>query len=254
MDPKVYIIGGYVRDKILKRKTKDKDYMMVLDNYDVSTSQGFKIMCEYLETHKIKIIKKYPEILTIKVKINKMNHDFTLARKDHMYAIDSRVPKITVSMFEDDIFRRDFNINALAIEIDIKNIHNDEDDKFNPENVIDLVKGVQDIKNKRIRTLNEARKSLLDDPLRILRGLRLSVTLDFELDESFFEALVNPEIWEKFSSKNVISNHRIIEELNKMLYHDTFKSMILIHKLNNYYKDASKLILGDIMIKATIKV
>lgn len=223
---KIYLVGGAIRDKLLGVKTKDYDYVMVLDNIkDLSVQDGFKIMETYMINEGFTIYQSKPDMYTISAKfpnnhVNKgLTADFVLARKEIGYTDDSRQPMLELGTFEDDLGRRDFTINAMA---------EDEDG-----NIIDLFNGLEHLKYGILQTPKDPMITLLDDPLRLIRALRFSVTKNFNIHFEVLKAMKNPDIITKMSK--VVSQERIQGELNKMFQHNTIQTLKLLTSIDNDY-------------------
>jgi tRNA nucleotidyltransferase/poly(A) polymerase len=216
--PKIYKVGGCVRDGILGIESKDIDFTFVLDNTDRSVDEGFEIMSKWLEHKEFTIFLSTPEMFTIRAKFPKgdpnegLVADFVLARKEVGYKEGTRQPILELGTLEDDLVRRDFTLNAMAI---------DEDG-----NLIDLFGGKEDLKKRILRTPLDPRVTMMDDPLRILRALRFSITKGFEIDDSIFVAMSQPEILEKL--RTTVSVERIRDEVFKMMKYDTISTIRLL--------------------------
>lgn len=117
---------------------------------------------------------------------------------------------------EDDLIRRDFTVNAIARDIE--------------GNLIDPFGGVKHLKTKILRTPNDARITMMDDPLRILRALRFSLTKRLKIDTNIIEAMKQPEILDKLAL--TVSQERIREEVTKMMKFDTVKTMKMLVKVD----------------------
>src|SRR5574344_2053283 len=159
---KIYLIGGIVRDLLLNIASRDIDITVVGEVYKFAENLvacgGGKILSEHKEFGGIKI-----EIYGEKI-------DFTQTRSE-IYPQKGHLPVTSLGCsLEEDILRRDFTVNALAISL------NSED--FGE--IIDFVGGFEDLKSKTLKILHK--KSFIDDPTRIIRGLKYSVRLGFELD------------------------------------------------------------------------
>lgn len=240
---KMYKVGGCVRDQLLGITPRDIDYTVVLQKQDNEKYNDnditiiYNLLCDYLIEHAYIILAKNPKCFTIKAKntITKEAAEFVLARKEISYDQDSRSPNIsTIGTLNDDLIRRDFTINTLAINIETNEI-------------IDICNGLSDLENKVLRTPLDAQISLINDPLRILRGMRFSITKNFKLDPSFFMALKNEKLWDKFTK--VVSQERIKNELDQMFKYDTIATLNMLYQIkeidNSYYET----ILKNIMLK-----
>jgi tRNA nucleotidyltransferase/poly(A) polymerase len=187
--PKIFKVGGCIRDSFLGIDSKDIDFTFVLDNTDRSVEEGFQIMTQYMEHKEFTIFLSTPEMFTIRAKFPKgdpnegLVADFVLARKEIGYKPGTRQPILELGTIEDDLKRRDFTLNAMAI---------DEDG-----NLIDLFDGKNDLDAKILRTPLDPRITMMDDPLRILRALRFSITKGFEIHPTIWNAMRQDEILEK---------------------------------------------------------
>lgn len=223
---KIYLVGGAVRDGLLGIKSNDLDYVMVLNNSDsLSLQEGYNIMKQYMINEGFKIFLETPEMVTIRGKFpdghknSGITGDFVLARKEIGYEEGTRRPILQIGSLDDDLRRRDFTINAIA---------QDENG-----NIYDPFNGQEDLKKKLLRTPLDSEITLMDDPLRILRAFRFSITKGFKLSSELYHAMDNPEIIEKLVK--VVSKERIREELYKMLKHDTIKTIKLLTYADSNY-------------------
>lgn len=216
--PRTFVVGGFIRDKILGINSKDIDYTFVLDNLDQTVEQGFEEMTNYMKTERFEIFLTTPDCFTIRARFpkgsknEKLVADFVMARKEIGYYEGTRRPKLALGTLADDLERRDFTLNALAIDDD--------------GNIIDLFNGQEDLKNRILKTPLDANITFMDDPLRILRALRFSITKGFTMHPTLWKAMENPEILNKLFS--VVSTERIREELFKMMRKDTIASLRLL--------------------------
>jgi poly(A) polymerase len=220
--PQIFKVGGCVRDEILGTPSKDIDFTFVLDNLDRTVDEGFQIMKQWLEHKEFTIFLSTPEMFTIRAKFPKgdpnegLVADFVMARKEVGYKPGTRQPILELGTLEDDLIRRDFTLNALAVDYD--------------GNLIDLFDGQSDLKKGILRTPLDPRITMMDDPLRILRALRFSITKGFTIDDSIFVAMSQPEILEKL--KTTVSVERIRDEVFKMMKHDTIASIRLLTEVD----------------------
>lgn len=221
--PKIAKVGGCVRDSILNVRTKDIDFTFVLDDLNQSVEQGFADMTKWMEDRKFEIFLSTPDMFTIRAKFPSdhkytgLAADFVMARKEVGYVEGTRRPILELGTLADDLIRRDFTLNALA---------EDEDG-----NIIDLFNGREDLANGILRTPLPAKITMMDDPLRILRALRFSITKGFTIHEDIFVAMKQPEILEKL--RVTVSGERIREEINKMMQKDTVTSLKLLHSIDS---------------------
>ncbi|MDT7906615.1 MAG: hypothetical protein RRA63_01015 [Candidatus Calescibacterium sp.] len=166
---RVCAVGGFVRDIILKKPVSDFDFVVEGNPEPLAMKLFGRLMGKNL--------KKYEKFGTIGFEFFGGVIDFARAREE-FYPVPGKHPKVFfVDNIERDLKRRDFTINAMAMEIDPSKDYK----------VIDLFGGIEDIKKRKIRVLH--RKSISDDPTRILRAARLKVVLDFEIAEETLESL-----------------------------------------------------------------
>ncbi len=222
---KIYNVGGSVRDKLLGLKPKDLDYVMVLENIDnMTVEQGYATMKKYMEDEGFTIWLETPEMFTIRAKFPenypfKGDADFVLARKEVGYEEGTRRPILELGTLADDLIRRDFTINAMAEDQD--------------GTVIDLFGGRQDLEAGLLRTPISADLTFYDDPLRMLRAMRFSITKKMAISYDIKRAMKNPETIKKL--KLVVSQERIREELYKMFKHSTIETMAMLVKADSTY-------------------
>ncbi|GIV41928.1 MAG: tRNA nucleotidyltransferase [Vicingaceae bacterium] len=190
----VYIVGGYVRDFLLKRNyKKDIDFMVVGDG------PGFAaLVASELGIKEVNIFKNFG---TAMFHYDGMDIEFVGSRKES-YSKNSRKPKVDPGTLEDDLKRRDFTINAMAVSL--------KEETWGE--IVDLFNGLEDLKNKIIRTPLDPNVTFSDDPLRMMRAVRFATQLDFELHPETFQAIkTNKE------RLKIISRERITDELNKII-------------------------------------
>ena len=193
-----YLVGGYVRDMCLKRPVKkDIDIMCIGSGIDLAQNFYERIRPN-ITPAKINVFKRFG---TAMIKFNNYDIEFVGARKES-YSIDSRKPSIEEGSFMDDISRRDFTINTLAIRLNKKHFGE----------LIDTFDGISDIENGIIRTPRDPDKTFSDDPLRMIRAIRFSTQLNFEICSKTLQS-----IGKNNQRINIVSNERITEELNKII-------------------------------------
>ncbi|MFT4697260.1 MAG: poly(A) polymerase [Flavobacteriaceae bacterium] len=190
-----YVIGGFVRDYILQRGTaKDIDVVAVGSGIELA-----KEVSKLLPKNpKVSIFKNYG---TAMLKADDIELEFVGARKES-YEENSRNPAVEGGTLEDDQNRRDFTINAMAISLQGENFGT----------LLDPFNGIQDLKDKIIRTPLEPGITYSDDPLRMLRAIRFATQLNFKIEEKSFEAIT-----ENADRIKIISKERIVDELHKIL-------------------------------------
>jgi len=189
----LYIVGGFVRDIFLKRQKNEIDFLITGKENDFVERFAGKL--------NVKNINIYKNFGTAQFTFNDLKLEFVNSRKES-YIKDSRNPKVINGTFEDDIARRDFTINTLAVSLNRNNFGE----------LIDTYNGLQDIENKIIKTPLNPNKTFDDDPLRIMRAFRFASTLGFEVDGKILEAArLNKE------RLKIVSRERITDELLKIL-------------------------------------
>ena len=222
--PEIFKVGGCVRDAIIGVDSKDIDFTFVLDDLDKTVEEGFDDMVKWMEAKEFQIFLSTPAMFTIRAKFPKgdpnegLVADFVMARKEVGYIPNTRKPILELGTLEDDLIRRDFTLNALAV---------DEDGAL-----IDLFNGVDDLKSKILRTPLDPNITLLDDPLRILRALRFSITKGFLIHDDIWKAMTNPDILSKL--EHTVSAERIRDEVFKMMKHDTVATIKLLSKVDDF--------------------
>ena len=192
-----YVVGGYVRDMVMDRKSIDIDVVAIGSGIDLAQKTAEKLD---VETH-VNVFKNFGTAM-IKYKAEEeWIIEFVGARKES-YRQDSRKPIVEDGTLEDDQNRRDFTINALAIGLN-KGVFGKLIDSFN---------GLKDIENKIIRTPLKPGITFSDDPLRMMRAIRFATQLNFEIEENTYNA-----ISENADRISIVSKERIMDELNKII-------------------------------------
>lgn len=202
----VFIVGGFIRDIILDRislldntSKKEIDFLIVGDPFDF-----VNIFSKRLNVNQINIFKNYGTAHFVyydNINEHTWQFEFVGARKES-YSGNSRKPLVSFGTFEDDINRRDFTINTIAVAVN----------KINFGVVIDVYNGIEDIKNKIIKTTLEPEKTFDDDPLRIMRCVRFSAQLGFDIHPTLIDAAESMR--ERLA---IVSQERITDEFLKIL-------------------------------------
>ena len=221
--PQIYKVGGCVRDRLLGLDSKDIDFTFVLDDLNQSVGEGFDEMTKYLQSEGYEIFLSTSEMFTIRAKFP-VNHkfkgmvaDFVMARKEVGYTEGTRRPILKLGNLEDDLVRRDFTLNAMAEDID--------------GNLIDLFDGQWALENRLLITPRDASITMLDDPLRLLRAFRFSITKGFTITPRIWETCLMDSVVDKL--EKVVSGERIREEVFKMFKHNTIETLDLMREINN---------------------
>jgi len=198
MGADAYVIGGFVRDKIMGRDTGgDIDIVVVGSGIElagtVAAKLGKNTKVNYYKNFGTAMLRHYEDELLIL--------EFVGARKES-YKLDSRKPLVEDGTLEDDQNRRDFTINAMALSLQEKDFGN----------LLDPFGGIADIGRKLIRTPLDPDITFSDDPLRMMRAIRFASQLGFEIEERSFESIARNR-----DRINIVSHERITDELNKIV-------------------------------------
>ena len=190
-----YVIGGFVRDFLLQRDFK-KDIDIVAVGSGIALAE--KVSSLLPNKPKVQIFKTYG---TAMLRFEDIDIEFVGARKES-YTQESRNPHVETGTLEDDQNRRDFTINALALSL--------SEDNFGE--LVDPFNGVEDLKNKIIRTPLNPDITYSDDPLRMMRAIRFASQLNFTIEEESLKAIERNK-----ERIKIITGERIVDELNKIL-------------------------------------
>lgn len=201
---KAFVIGGYVRDIFLKRNSKDIDIVVVGSGIDFAQA-----VSNHVKGAKVTYFKNFG---TAQLKYKDLEVEFVGARKES-YRLDSRKPIVENGTLEDDLQRRDFTINAMAISLNSET-YGDLIDPFN---------GIKDIEDRLIRTPLDPDITFSDDPLRMIRAIRFATQLNFDIEPNTFASI--RRIKDRIS---IVSTERIIDEVNKMMLSDCPSTGLLL--------------------------
>jgi len=193
LELETYVVGGYVRDLILKRQGKDIDFVCVGSGVTLAEA-----VAKELNNAKLSVFKNFG---TAMVKHKDFELEFVGARRES-YRKDSRKPIVEDGTLEDDQNRRDFAINAMALSL------NRED----YGDIVDPFDGIKDLKRKVVRTPLDPSITFSDDPLRMMRAVRFASQLTLDIEPSTFEGIV-----ENVERIDIVSRERISTELNKII-------------------------------------
>lgn len=189
-----FVVGGYVRDVLLKRESKDIDFVCVGSGIElaekVAGALGPKV--------KVNVFKNFG---TAQISMDDLDIEFVGARKES-YRIESRKPIVEDGTLDDDQKRRDFTINAMAICLNEKQFGE----------LVDPFNGQADLKNKLIKTPLDPAITFSDDPLRMMRAIRFASQLNFDIDADTFQAITDQK-----DRIRIVSQERITDELNKII-------------------------------------
>ena len=212
-----YVVGGFVRDLLLEKPSKDIDIVVVGDGTELARK-----VAEILRVKSVSVFKNYG---TAHFKYKDLDVEFVGARKES-YESNSRKPYTEKGTLRDDQFRRDFTINALALDLRPQNYGE----------LVDPFDGLTDLKNGIIRTPVDPDITFSDDPLRMLRAIRFATRLDFKIESNCLKALKN-----QANRLEIISRERISDELNKIILTKTpsrgFKLLNSTNLLHQFFPE-----------------
>jgi len=193
LQTEIYIVGGFVRDILLEREKKEIDFLVIGDGIVFAEN-----LSERIGGEKVSVFKNFG---TAHFRYNDYDLEFVGARKES-YDRTSRKPVVTNGTFNDDISRRDFTINTLALSLN----------KNNYGELIDTFGGLADLEQKLLRTPLNPQETFNDDPLRIMRAFRFAAQLNFNVADEIKTAA--KEMCERLK---IVSQERITDEFLKIL-------------------------------------
>ena len=213
-----WVIGGYVRDRLLGLESKDADFVCTADCLPLAEAVAERLGVK-------KNLTVFSRFGTAQVKSDDWILEFVSARKES-YQSHSRKPEVEAGTLEEDQLRRDLTINAMAVALT-----GAEKGRF-----LDPFNGLSDLKNKIIRTPQDPERTFSDDPLRMLRCIRFAARLGFDIDADTFEGI------RKMKSRlQIISGERISEELNRIILSNPpsygFKLLYYSELLNEFFPE-----------------
>ncbi|HAN64824.1 MAG TPA: tRNA nucleotidyltransferase [Chitinophagaceae bacterium] len=194
LDIDAYVIGGFVRDKIIGRKTKDIDIVCVGDGIALAHETAARLTPS-------PAVNFFRNFGTAQIVFEDLEIEFVGARKES-YRTNSRKPEVEAGSLRDDQLRRDFTINALAISL--------RENDFGQ--LVDPFQGISDMRDGIIRTPLAPDQTFIDDPLRMMRAVRFAAQLNYRIDDATWQALGR-----NAHRLSIVSAERISDEMNKML-------------------------------------
>lgn len=208
---KVFKVGGAVRDKFLGKKPSDVDFAVEAPSFQEMEAAILAMGGE--------IFERKPTFFTIRARIKGLTGgaDFVLCRQEGAYRDGRHPDNVEVGDIWKDLARRDFTINAMAI---------DENDIL-----LDPFGGRVDIQNKIIRCVGNPNERMAEDSLRAIRALRFAVTLGFEIEPETWRAVASVTNWQ------AVSTDRIWQELNKMFSVNCWESLNMLSQFPNIFEE-----------------
>ena len=244
----MYLVGGIVRDMLLGMPAKDHDFSVVLEETDFKSgyeygedNNPFAVMRTNLEDRGVEIFVETPEFLTIRGRFSKVDPDypgiaadFVLARKDSRTSDGRRPEYVVPGTLEDDLARRDFTVNAMAMSKD--------------GSIIDLFNGQEDLESKLLRFVGDPVERIQEDALRVMRALRFCVTKGFKMTP-FTQLVIYNKMTPPLLAK--ISEERRADELSKMFRFDTEATLDCLAEIPKPLRAA--MFAGRVRLDSTLK-
>jgi len=241
---KIFEVGGCVRDELLGVHTNDIDFTFVVDDITKSIDDGWEQMVQYLKYENFTIFLETKDCFTIRAKFPEGHQneglvaDFVMARKEIGYEEGTRKPILELGNLMDDLERRDFTVNAIA-----KDLYG---------NIIDPFGGIDHLEKGLLVTPLEPIKTFMDDPLRMIRALRFSITKGLTITPIVWDVIFTPDILDKLEV--VVSQERIQQEVTKMMKYNTLKTLRLFAKIDKIEPRLLKIIFkGDMWLMPSTK-
>jgi tRNA nucleotidyltransferase (CCA-adding enzyme) len=221
----VYEVGGAVRDSLRGVESKDRDFVVEAPSWEAMRAYIRERGTIYLET---------PKYLTIRAKLDGVNADYVLARKESEYTDGRHPDRVEPGTIDDDLGRRDFTMNAIARRAD--------------GTLYDPHGGAEDIRRRLIRCVGDPDQRFYEDALRLLRALRFAVTTGFDLCPAVVSCLNSPAHLDRLGG---VSVERTREELNKAFRHDTLATLTRL----NQHPSLTRRLFSDnrLWLEATLK-
>jgi tRNA nucleotidyltransferase (CCA-adding enzyme) len=204
---KFYRVGGWVRDHILGIKSKDIDYAVEAPSYEA--------MVEYIKAHG-KIYQERPEFLTVRARINGEDCDYVMCRKEGAYSDGRHPDQVEPGTIFDDLARRDFTVNAIAMD--------------QGGQLIDPFGGQKDLANRLLRCVGNAYDRFNEDSLRLFRAIRFSITKGMIMHIDVQNCMFSLPLLARLET---IPIERIREELVRCFQHDTYATLVTLNKFQN---------------------
>ncbi len=195
-----FVVGGYVRDLLLKRHKQKQDLDFVCVGSGIELAQKVAELSQ-----KNPQVHSFQRFGTAMLRLMDLDLEFVGARKES-YSQDSRKPVVEDGSLQDDQNRRDFTINSLAISLNSPDYGQ----------LIDPFEGTKDLSRKLIRTPRQPVQTFSDDPLRMMRAVRFASELNFDIEPRTFESIIQNK-----ERIKIVSQERITDELNKIILSPT---------------------------------